>query len=90
MVAQAERGNSVVLSGEFSCVSIAYLATERDHGVVTEISSGKPGDADLKPDATYPCRAYRATRRASMPRPMRFGRSERRRAKTVPPRRQGR
>ena len=53
LAAQAERGNDVVLGGEFSGISFAYLATDRDLGVLTEIFSGMPG-ADQKPDATYP------------------------------------
>ena len=52
VAAQAERGNDVVLSGEFSGISVAYFATDWEHGVITEIFSGTPG-ADLKPDATY-------------------------------------
>jgi hypothetical protein len=43
VAAQAERGNGVVLSGEFSGISVAYLATDRELGVVTEIFSGTPG-----------------------------------------------
>ncbi len=53
MAAQAERGNGVVLSGEFGGISVAYLATDRELGVTTEIFGGTPGD-DLKPDATHP------------------------------------
>jgi hypothetical protein len=33
--------------------NVAYLATERDLGVIIEIFSGTPG-ADLKPDADLP------------------------------------
>ena len=33
--------------------TVAYLATDRELGVITENFSGTPG-ADLKPDATYP------------------------------------
>jgi hypothetical protein len=43
----------VVLSGEFSGISVAYLAPDCELGVITESFSGTPG-ADLKPDATYP------------------------------------
>jgi methylmalonyl-CoA/ethylmalonyl-CoA epimerase len=49
VAAQAAKGNGVVLSGEFSGVRVAYLATDRDLGVITEIFSGTP-DADQKPD----------------------------------------
>jgi methylmalonyl-CoA/ethylmalonyl-CoA epimerase len=50
---QAERGNGVLLGGEYKGIRFAYLATERDLGVVTEIFSGAPGE-DQQPDATYP------------------------------------
>jgi methylmalonyl-CoA/ethylmalonyl-CoA epimerase len=53
IAAQAERGNGVVLGGEYNGIRFAYLATDRDLGVITEIFSGQPG-ADQKPDATYP------------------------------------
>ncbi|MGH3062139.1 MAG: hypothetical protein ACRDNA_12100 [Gaiellaceae bacterium] len=53
VAAQAERGNGVALSGEFGGISVAYLATDRELGVITEIFGGTPGD-DLKPDATHP------------------------------------
>jgi hypothetical protein len=43
----------VVLSSEFSGINVAYLTTDRELGVITEIFSGTPS-ADLKPDATYP------------------------------------
>jgi methylmalonyl-CoA/ethylmalonyl-CoA epimerase len=58
VAAQAEKGNGVVLSGEFSGIRVAYLATDRKLGVITEIFSGTPSadSADLKPDATYPWR----------------------------------
>jgi methylmalonyl-CoA/ethylmalonyl-CoA epimerase len=32
VAAQAERGNDLVLSGEFSGIRVAYLATDRDLG----------------------------------------------------------
>jgi methylmalonyl-CoA/ethylmalonyl-CoA epimerase len=51
VAAQAERGNDLVLSGEFSGIRVAYLATERDLGVITEIFNATPV-ADQKPDAT--------------------------------------
>jgi hypothetical protein len=43
-VARAERENNVILSGEFSGTGVAYLATERDLGVVLEVFSGTPDD----------------------------------------------
>ena len=43
-VAQATRGNGVILSGEFAGARVAYLGTDRDLGVVIEIFSGTPGD----------------------------------------------
>ncbi|MDQ4001748.1 MAG: VOC family protein [Actinomycetota bacterium] len=43
-VARAERENNVILSGEFSGAKVAYLATERDLGVVLEVFSGAPDD----------------------------------------------
>ena len=53
VAAQAERGNELVLSGTFSGYRVAYLATDRDLGVVAEIFSPPP-DADATPDATSP------------------------------------
>ena len=53
VAAQAKRGNELVLSGEFSGIRVAYLATDGELGVITEIFSGTPGP-DLRPDATYP------------------------------------
>ena len=49
---QAERGNAVLLGGEYRGIRFAYLDTVRDLGLVTEIFSGAPG-ADQQPDATY-------------------------------------
>jgi len=46
---QAERGNDLVLSGTFGGIDLAYLPTDRDLGVVTEIFSGMP-DAEQEPD----------------------------------------
>ena len=40
--ARAERGNDVILSGEFRGAGFAYLATERDLGVILEVFSGPP------------------------------------------------
>jgi len=53
VAAQAERGNELVLSGTFSGYRVAYLATDRDLGVVAEIFS-PPADADATPDAISP------------------------------------
>lgn len=53
VAAQSEKGSDLVLSGEFSGIRVAYLATDRELGVITEISSGTPS-AEVKPDATYP------------------------------------
>ena len=52
LTAQAERGNGVLLGGEYKGIRFAYLDTVRDLGFVTEIFSGAPG-ADQQPDATY-------------------------------------
>ena len=52
VAAQAERGNGVLLGGDFRGISFAYLATDRDLGVITEIFSGAPGEGQ-QPDATY-------------------------------------
>lgn len=43
-VAQAERGDGVMLSCRHSGVDIAYLDTLSDLGVVLEVFSGMPGD----------------------------------------------
>ncbi|HET6662069.1 MAG TPA: VOC family protein [Rubrobacter sp.] len=43
-VARAERENNVILSGEFSGAKVAFLATERDLGVILEVFSGAPDD----------------------------------------------
>jgi hypothetical protein len=53
VTAQAKRGNGVILGGEYNGIRFAYLATDGDLGVITEIFSGQPG-ADQKPDAVYP------------------------------------
>ncbi len=47
------RGHEVVLGGEYNGLSFAYLSTDRDLGVITEIFSGSPG-VEQRPDATYP------------------------------------
>ena len=46
---QAERGNDLVLSGTFGGIDFAYLPTDHDLGVVTEVFSGMP-DAEQEPD----------------------------------------
>jgi hypothetical protein len=38
-IARAERENNVILSGEFSGAKFAFLATERDLGVILEVFS---------------------------------------------------
>jgi hypothetical protein len=43
----------LVLSGEFSGVRVADLATDGELDVTTEIFSGTPG-ADVTPHATFP------------------------------------
>lgn len=52
-VAQADRGNGVVLSGEFGGARVAYLGTDRDLGMIIEIFSGTP-DNRSQPDETSP------------------------------------
>lgn len=47
------RGHEVVLGGTYNGVTFAYLSTDRDLGVVTEIFDGAPG-RDQRPDAVYP------------------------------------
>jgi methylmalonyl-CoA/ethylmalonyl-CoA epimerase len=51
VAAQAKRGNTLVLSGTFSGIDVAFLPTDRDLGVILEIFGGMP-DAERKPDAT--------------------------------------
>jgi catechol 2,3-dioxygenase-like lactoylglutathione lyase family enzyme len=52
VAAQSERGNGVLLGGEYKGIRFAYLDTVSDLGLVTEIFSAAPG-ADQQPDATY-------------------------------------
>jgi methylmalonyl-CoA/ethylmalonyl-CoA epimerase len=52
-VAQANRGNGVILSGRFGGARVAYLGTDRDLGVIIEIFSGTPDDRP-QPDETWP------------------------------------
>jgi catechol 2,3-dioxygenase-like lactoylglutathione lyase family enzyme len=47
------RGQEVLLGGTYNGVTFAYLSTDRDLGVVTEIFDRAPG-RDQQPDATYP------------------------------------
>lgn len=49
----ARRGQEVLLGGEYKGIEFAYLTTDGDLGVITEIFSGTPGE-DQQPDATYP------------------------------------
>jgi methylmalonyl-CoA/ethylmalonyl-CoA epimerase len=49
----ADKGRRVILGGEYGGLNFAYLSTDEDLGVITEIFSGAPGD-DQKPDAVYP------------------------------------
>jgi hypothetical protein len=51
--ALADKGRRVILGGEYGGLNFAYLSTDEDLGVITEIFSGAPGD-DQKPDAVYP------------------------------------
>ena len=48
-----DRGHDVLLGGTYNGVTFAYLSTDRDLGVVTEIFDGAPG-RDQQPDAVYP------------------------------------
>jgi len=50
------RGHEVLLGGTYNGVSFAYLSTDRDLGVVTEIFDGAPG-RDQEPDSVYPAPA---------------------------------
>ena len=45
--------SDVLLGGEYNGLTFAYLSTNDELGVITEIFSGAPG-ADQKPDRTYP------------------------------------
>src|SRR4029079_2735750 len=47
------RGHEVLLGGTYNGVTFAYLSTDRDLGVVTEIFDGSPGEGQA-PDRTYP------------------------------------
>jgi methylmalonyl-CoA/ethylmalonyl-CoA epimerase len=50
---EGEHGRQPLLAGEYNGIEFAYLATDGDLGVVTEVFSGAPGD-DQVPDAVYP------------------------------------
>ena len=52
-VAQADRGNGVILSGEFGGARVAYLGTDRDLEVIVEIFGGSPDDRP-QPDEVDP------------------------------------
>jgi hypothetical protein len=47
------KDHEVIFGGEYRGVRFAYLSTDRDLGVVTEIFAAPPG-LEQKPDAVYP------------------------------------
>jgi hypothetical protein len=47
------KGHEVVFGGEYRGVRFAYLSTDRDLGVITEIFAAPPG-LEQMPDAVYP------------------------------------
>jgi hypothetical protein len=53
IAAHEAKGGSVVFGGRYEGINFAYLSTDTDLGVLTEIFDGAPGD-DQKPDAVYP------------------------------------
>jgi hypothetical protein len=53
IAAMQDRGHEVIFGGEYNGVTFAYLSTDRDLGVVTEIFDAPPG-LEQKPDAVYP------------------------------------
>jgi methylmalonyl-CoA/ethylmalonyl-CoA epimerase len=55
-----EKGHTVLQGGTYNGVTFAYLSTDRDLGVITEIFSGSPGK-DQKPDAVYPPEALESS-----------------------------
>jgi methylmalonyl-CoA/ethylmalonyl-CoA epimerase len=55
-----DKGHTVLQGGTYNGVTFAYLSTDRDLGVITEIFSGAPGK-DQKPDAVYPPEAPQTT-----------------------------
>jgi methylmalonyl-CoA/ethylmalonyl-CoA epimerase len=48
-----QRGRGVVFGGEYKGVRFAYLPTDTDLGLITEIFAAPPG-LEQKPDAVYP------------------------------------
>ncbi len=48
-----ESGPGILFGGEYNGVTFAYLSTDRDIGVITEIFDAPPG-LEQKPDAVYP------------------------------------
>jgi methylmalonyl-CoA/ethylmalonyl-CoA epimerase len=53
IAALREKGHDVLLGGEYNGVTFAYLSTDRDLGLITEIFDVPPG-LEQKPDAVYP------------------------------------
>jgi hypothetical protein len=53
VAAHEAKGGTVVFGGEYKGVNFAYLSTDTDLGVLTEIFDAAPGD-DQQPDAVYP------------------------------------
>ena len=49
----ADKGRGVAFGGEYEGVNFAYLATDGDLGLITEIFAAPPG-LEQKPDAVYP------------------------------------
>jgi methylmalonyl-CoA/ethylmalonyl-CoA epimerase len=47
------KGRRVLQAGRYNGVTFAYLSTDEDLGVITEIFDGSPGK-DQEPDAVYP------------------------------------
>ena len=65
-VARADRGNRVILSGEFGGGRVTYLGTDRDLWVIIEIfsgtSEGRPQPGETGPDASAPALNQRGRR----------------------------
>jgi glyoxalase/bleomycin resistance protein/dioxygenase superfamily protein len=53
IAALEEHGSGVAFGGEYNGVTFAYLSTEPELGVMTEIFDAPPG-LEQKPDAVYP------------------------------------
>ena len=49
----ADKGRGVAFGGEYKGVNFAYLATDGDLGLITEIFAAPPG-LEQRPDAVYP------------------------------------